>query len=255
VSFTFRAYPDVIHDDAPLHYWRLNDPKGVTAAADMVAAPSVKSDGVYNGGVTLQVAVAVGKDITTAAEFDGGSGFVEVPLSITTTPPQAFTVEAWVQPNVFPITGAVVLGSYDPKRRTGFVLDVASVGGQNVARARLYGQGTETVVPVPLGPATTASGFRHLAMTYQPIPPSTGTSTSGTLTVYVDGTTPSPPNPNAKYDTNKANPLSIGAGNDESTFTASHQLFFKGPIAEVALYNSALSQSQLENHFTTGTST
>jgi hypothetical protein len=252
VSLTFPAYPDLIVGEGPLHYWRLRDPTGALKAAD--SAP-IKIPGTYSlGGVRLQVAVGVGKDITTAAEFDGVSGVVDVvPLDITTAPQQAFTVEAWVQPS-FPITGAmVVLGSYDPKRQTGFVLDVASVGGQNVARARLYAPGTATVLAVPLGPATVI-GPRHLAMTYQPIGPPTGTVYSGTLTLFVDGTQRDQ-KANVKYDANKTKPLSIGAGNDEVNVNAApHQLFFKGPIAEVALYPKDIS-AQLSYHFTIGTMT
>ena len=75
VSMTVRLtsdYADKVEELVPWHWWRLGD-SGTTAADE-----EEREDGTYVNGVTLEVEGAVLGDADTAAEFRGGSDYINL---------------------------------------------------------------------------------------------------------------------------------------------------------------------------------
>src|SRR6266852_7303617 len=70
------GYSAVILADKPLGYWRLGESDPSQAAKD---ASGNGNDGTYVGGVTLGQKGAINRDPDTAAQFDGSTGYVDIP--------------------------------------------------------------------------------------------------------------------------------------------------------------------------------
>ena len=80
-----------------MSFWRLNEQSGTTAKDSKDG-----NNGGYEGAVTLGVAGLVSSDSQDTdnfgAQFDGQTGYVEVPFAANLNQPK-FTVEALVQPS------------------------------------------------------------------------------------------------------------------------------------------------------------
>jgi hypothetical protein len=226
-------------------FWRLNEQTG-TEANDSVDGNA----GTYNGGVTLGIGSQVHADVANfAAEFDGSSGFVDVPFAANVNPAQ-FTVEAIVNPSAIgdgsgaDLHSVVVSRSGDASNNTfGYILYLHGSGFQ--ARAGT-GTTTITVLDVPAG-AVANGGPYYVAMTYD------GT----TLSLFVNPTDafdPGNPGETAQqqasvataYVPNTTSDLTIGASNFPGP---GERLFFPGVINDVAVYDVALDFSTIQAHY------
>jgi hypothetical protein len=258
-------YEDVVVKTSGLrHYWRLGDAATSGVAADSVLVMPVP--GKYLGGVTRGKpgALRPKQPADTAAEFDGASGYVEVPYNAMVNPlPTAFSVEAWIRPDtVAPPAGTTVIrtivGSYEVAPPRGFVLELVlstSAAKQFTAKVRVrLGDGTQfRALDVDLGAGKGHDSWRHVVTTYE------STMTKATLKLYVrDGVenfaAELPAAPRAGYQPvapTLAPPLRIGAGRTEPQPAgggAPAAGFFKGMIDEVALYAVALPATIVKAH-------
>jgi Concanavalin A-like lectin/glucanases superfamily len=251
--------PDIVS------YWRLSEGE----SGDMTAydkAPDMPQNGEYKnvagGGVvrSVQGVLSLANEPgDKSAQFDGTRGYVEVPHDVLLNPPQDFSIEVWIRPEVpLPPQPQVVFGSYEVDASgsvsRGFVLDVIidPANGPRV-RARVgYGAGF-TSLDASLESGAEHDGWRHVVVTYS--------AEMGELILYVNsdngvpdaqapgGPPPAPQTP-ILYLKNETSPLRIGAGQTEAPAPApTPAQFFKGRIDEVALYRVPLSGNEVKDHF------
>lgn len=89
------GYNSLIASLGGIHHWPLNETSGSTAA-DIIGG----ADGTYTGTVTLNQSGFIGSD--GAAEFDGSTGYVNLPTNGSITKSEfdsTFSIVAWVQPD------------------------------------------------------------------------------------------------------------------------------------------------------------
>jgi hypothetical protein len=231
-------YQDFVIADGPIAYWRLGDSDLNKPAKDENGPDPGNHPGVFNASnfdLQLQQAGINLSDPTAhSALFDGGYVSVDVAGKPELATP-AFTIEALVVAD-WPLSSSgqtplrhVVVASHDPGALTGWAL-MATEDDHWQGAVWSGGQQYVTTDQNTLVPEEIA----HLALTYDG---------NGVLTLYIDAqplTTTG-----CQYTANTSEPISIGVG-----LGGAQPLFsFKGRIQEVALYQSALSATQVGNHY------
>jgi RHS repeat-associated protein len=281
-------YPSTVLGDGPVAYWRLGEASGTVFADssghgyDLTLHPPTSPNGTPG---TYAVAGDVNPD-DNAYQFnfdDGntrqnGTDFFDTDSNLLTLAPtmkatvssgypsgtNSYSFEAWVKPQAWNLSdthtfpGQIV----DDRESLG-----TGCGGQGWNGASLYYQDSpgnpegafvferDTIQP---GPCTAQYPKTYSA----PVAPEqwyyvVGTYDGQTLRLYVDGTlvTQQPSAPNAFNADTGLGQFQVGSGiaNDENTvdFTNDH---FKGTIDEAAVYDYALSGSQIQAHYAYGLS-
>jgi hypothetical protein len=216
--------------------------------------PTQPKDLDYKGGVTLGVpgVLRVGSDPNdTAAQFDGTTAYLEHAFDPLLNPITAFTIEAWVRPDLTQVGTAAVVSSYEPKQGRGFVLDLKRVAaGTMTARIRVGDKTTFRSLEADLGDGTTHDGWRHLVATFAM------TGTTSELKLYVNAATVVTDSVFLNYVIARTPAtFRIGDGQDESTMNppGPAAAFFRGRIDEVALYDIALGPAPIKQHFDVAT--
>lgn len=223
------SYSAEVLADSPIAYWRLGDASGPTAAD---SASGGANPGTYNGGFTLGQGGAPQSDPDTAALFNGSTGYVEVPFAAALNP-ASFSVECWAY-----VTGGAggfraVVSARDivATNTRGFILYASDVNKWE------FWIGTGTAAWTGLvGPAVVLNSWNHLVGTYD------GTSSR----FYVNGVLVAGPTASA-FVANAARPLRIAAGQNEGAAN----FFVPGTEDEVAVYNTVLSLTRIQAHYTT----
>ncbi len=217
----FGGYADAVQGDSPVSYWRLGDTSGTTA----VDAQGYQ-DGTYTGGYTLNQTGALSGDTDKAVLFNGSSGYVSVgnPANLKLS---TGTMEAWIK------TSNAGSGYHDIVEK-GSAYDLTM--NNNVLGLWDWGGNTFRTTGVNVADGT----WHHVVATFQ-------SGVSNGTKVYLDGslvltTTITVSNQNS--------PLWIGAcvrsingGCDSGDET------FGGTIDDVAVYDSVLSQAQVQAHY------
>lgn len=206
------SYSQAVLADNPVAYWRLNETTGTTA----IDASGNEHHGSIEGGVTLgQEGPFQG---SRAAAFDGQSGHIEI-TGHTWGGGSQLTVEAWVnvtQPS--PHFQAAVA----PRTNRFVHLHLRSQG--NVI---IYASPNTVLLPVL--PQAPLHVWQHLVLTVAP----------GNVRLYKNGREIGADNsPFSSIKTALA--ICIGSGY--------RGRFFHGRIAEVAIYNHALSREEIQAH-------
>ena len=201
-------------------YWRLDD-----ASPSATACATKGPTGTYNGGVTLGTtpSATTTADGDTAITLDGTSGFVSVPDDGTLNP-SPFTIEAWVKP---PFT----TGSQAVARKDGqYYLKIYD----GKLQGWIWTSATTKVTVTSTSAVMTTGQWQQVAFTYN----------GSTGTLYRNGVSVGSAAVSATIPTT-ANALHWG-----DTFTANlDQNFLAGGLDEAALYGSALSATEIANHF------
>ncbi|MBE7502518.1 MAG: immunoglobulin domain-containing protein [Verrucomicrobiales bacterium] len=223
----------------PVAYWRLND--NVTVPAGDVARNSgslgAAADGYYTGTALHPTWGALVGSSDTAAGFDATAGsVVNIPYAAAMNPNGAFTVEAWLSPNVEhpagTLTCALSSGVFsDP--RSGWLIYQSDTGWN----FRMYHQqGLATSLDITGGPAPMAGAWYHVAAVYD------GT----TAKVYVNGAERASGTPTG-FVPSAGGPMFIGGRSDSS-------FWWNGTADEVAVYDKALTATEIDARYRNGIS-
>ncbi|MDT5095725.1 MAG: hypothetical protein QOH60_5088 [Mycobacterium sp.] len=228
----------VAQSDGLISLWELNDSSPPTAVDHMN-----RHDGTYHGGVSNHVkglvSAAAVELSNFGAEFDGKTGFVEVPFTLDLNAPE-FSVEALVQPAGVGTGRQVIVESGGAYQLAVHGTDFeASVGGANGFQP-----------PVVVHAREAGPGPFYTAMTYD----------GSTLSLWVnpaasdgEGTFLDQENPdNSRFNSASRHippatggALHIGASADANAPGE----FFAGTLQDVAVYNRALSFKDVVNHW------
>jgi Phosphoesterase family/Concanavalin A-like lectin/glucanases superfamily len=195
-------------------YWRLGEPSG-TVACDSKGA----NNGSYQSGTTLGKPGALTNDPDTAVAFNGGSGFVQVPYSSSLNVGDVFTVEAWMKRGTLSNANSYVIASKQSNAWNLWLVDSFLV---------LRKSGVADVATSTVAIADTA--WHQVA----------ATKNGSTVKLYIDGNDVTGTVNNQTMQ-NNTNPLAIGQSSGAS--------FFNGTIDEVAVYNVALTPSQISSRY------
>lgn len=222
-------YSSVILADFPQAYYRCDDPFGNVTKDQTVNA----YNGTISGGVTLGQAGALSLDADTAMLFDGSSGLIVLPSGLNTNGLGALTVEAWINLSNTSFVGtAFVVGSDAPSStHLGFLLGITTT---TVFFRTGTGSGQNQVSN---NRSLSASTWYHLVGVFA------GTS----ITTYLNGVQLGTAAVTASTIATTTNQINIGARPNNSSN------YFPGVMDEVAIYNYALTSSQIAAHYAAGT--
>lgn len=215
------SYKSTVLADGPVAYWRLDEASGTTAADQLSAHP-----GTYTAGPTLAQSGALVGDSDTAIKTNGSSQYVSIPYSAALNTAQ-FSVEVWAYPTAGSGSYRGVMASrYYPK---GWVL---YAGSGNAWEFWINsGSGMTTLS----GGTVTLSTWAYLAATFD------GT----TARLYVNGTQVASATISG-YTPQTTSAAAVGQSEPGAGF------FFPGKLDEPAIYNKALTATQVANHWHTG---
>ncbi len=200
-------------------YWRLGESSG-TVACDSTA----HNDGAYLGGTTLGTPGAISGDPDTAVTLNGSTGQVSVPSASSLNVGDNFTIEAWVKRAVSKTGSNEVIAS---KQEGSWVLMFNEADRLTLRRSSYGNIATANVA------TTDTTGWHYVV----------ATKNGPSVHVYLDGTDVTGTVANQTM-TNNTEPLAIGQ--------SSGSAFLKGSVDEVALYNTALTPTQITQHYEAG---
>jgi hypothetical protein len=225
----FNSYAEAVLTDGPIHYYPLDETSG-TDAADL--GQLATTGGTYTGGFTLgQASVSAG--LGNCLCLDGAPGsFVDLGLF---HPGDSVTVEAWAKLDLS--------ASHDPAfhdlvgRMDGsYILDLAP--GDAVQFAAFNDSGT--IAAITGASPVARNQWYHLV----------GVFSGGTATVYVNGVKGASRTIGGVLRNLGPTPdrVLIGASRNGSVSSFN----WKGCVDEVAIYDTALSITQIRSHFRAG---
>ena len=220
-------YPATVLADAPAHYWRLGESSTAVPALDETG----NSDGTYGTGVTLPATGLIANNANTAAGFDGTDVNGYVHTNVTSLNPAAFTVEAWANANSIGNTGRRIV-----------VKDEVGITGAwllwfNQGKLRFQVRNAANTAWVfAEAPVTPATGSTFHAV---------GVFDGTDVILYLDGVEVARTPLGSSSANVNALQITIGADSDTDGFKAH---LFDGTIDEVAVYETALSATQIQAH-------
>lgn len=219
----------------------ISPPSGLVSwwSADIVSGTTVSdisdgNNGTLSGGVTL-----VPMEVGSAFQFDGSSGRISMGnpanLNFGNSP---FSLEAWFNWNGGGGTSAnniIRKSNYGPGQGSGYWLRVGS-GTLEFSVGATTGPDGQSIITTPI-----STGVWHHAVAVK--------DSSGNIKLYVDGQSKGTV---LRQDSNTNStsevPFLIGAW----SLGGGVSEFFNGQIDEVAVYNRALNESEVQNLFGSG---
>jgi PKD repeat protein len=221
------GYRDLVLLDGPVGYWRLGESSGTTTA-DATGGPAA----TVVGGVTPGAA-GVSGDGNTGMILNGSTGYVRVDtrdsLNFTT---QSFSVEAWARPTS--LTSGAVLQKGNTSGYPGWQYRLSLTSGGKW-RATVFVGSTNVTATDTGTPSTTR--WTHLVLV----------RSGAQLTLYVNGVAAGTTSFTGSVNTSTGM-LAIGRSG------ATSDSYFNGAVDEVAVYPTALTASQVLNHYDAATS-
>lgn len=220
------AYTGTVLNDNPIGYWRLGEPSGTTA----YDASGNGYHGTYNGGFTLAQAGPIVSDNNTSTLFNGTTGNVSIPSSFSMTNFANFSVECWVKLTsaTFAQSPRLVANSHSDVDFHGFELYFLN----NAASINFVAGNGGSSANANWVNAFAAGTWYHIV----------GTFNSSTLTVYVNGVSRATASLSGNINTPNSN-LALAYAD---TYNGD---FLPGNLDEVAVYNYALTSTQVTNHY------
>ncbi len=214
-----------------IDYWRLGETSGTTLA-DSVGGLSATA---FNG-VTLGASETLSSDSNSAASFDGSNDYASVPLNLSST--QKLTIEFWLRWTTNSNDDRLALEFTPNFNNTngGFLVNPNSSASSGRFEVAL-GRGTSRNNVYFTRPS--ANSWHHFAFVFD-----TAASASQQILAYVDG---------------KSVSISKGSSGTGAGSFASSTLYFmsrggsslfgKGTLDELAIYNQALTATQIAQHY------
>ncbi|MEX0865771.1 MAG: LamG-like jellyroll fold domain-containing protein [Pirellulales bacterium] len=218
------SYVTTVLSDNPLGYWQFEETSGATAAD----SSGNMFDASYDVGVVLGAAGAPGTGGNSASFSNVGNSGVDLPGTWGGPSMSAVTIEAWVNVATDTLDFQAVV-SADTTDFAHFQLHTIGVSGTYVDAA----PGEAMLVPLSTSPMGV---WRHVALV----------SESGNTRLYENGVQVGASNANTFSNITASSNVDIGRG-----FGGGRE--FDGLIDEVAIYDTALSESQLRNHYNAAT--
>lgn len=221
------TYDDVVLGDSPIDYYRLGESTGPTA----YDLGSGASNGTFGSAVLLGEPGLLANSADTAVTFDGtADSFVDTGVTTMTGGP--FSVEAWVNATSVGTAGQRIV----VKDEVGVTGEWLLWFNQGALRFQVRDAANANWV-IAEAPTTPAAGT-----TFHVVGVFDGTD----AILYVDGIEVARvPLGSATTNTN-ALPVTIGADSDP---VSPRDHIFDGTIDEVAIYQSALTATQIQEHF------
>jgi glucose/arabinose dehydrogenase/PKD repeat protein len=225
------AYSATILADSPIAYWRLGEASGTT-----LVDQTGNHGGSYIGSPTLGTPGAIVGDSNTSVTFNGAADKYGQATGWNTIPAPPMTIEAWIKWNgtAWP-TNTSILGWF---HRSGVMASRFWVSGNGVDNINLR-IGFETG-NANWNWANENTAWHHLV----------GTHDGTNARLYFDGALVAGPVAVPFSGGASDHPLWIGTGSDTGNTDAS----WPGSIDEAAVYNQALSQTQIQAHYNAGIS-
>jgi hypothetical protein len=203
-----------------------------------------------NNGTLVGGASFAPGEVGQAFSFDGATGYVQIPSSSALQPPNAISIDAWVNPTAFPPPtdpASVIISKYDSANGGGFSWALLM---QPTGQVEWYvigpSQDPSSQIEVVTVGALSLGAWQHVAATYD-------TATQA-IAVYVNGvqvpTTCDICGTVTSIYPSSANVL-IGALISGNPGAVPHNLLF-GLIDEVEVFNRALGQSEIQAIYKAG---
>ncbi|MEV8434927.1 LamG domain-containing protein [Streptomyces chartreusis] len=237
-------------------YWRLNEGQDATVASD---SSSLAMHGVYKNSTSGNILfsqpgalVPAGEKADTAPEFiPNGYGYVDISDTAGRTSPPEFSIECWFklkqpQPGTEILLGCYGLNSAG-QMTAGYHIELDRVPDGSTELVKITGRlNPDIVLEASLGEAPLHEGWHHVVLTHE-------VADGGTTRLYVDASdgTPSVSVAGRRYVPNskEAHPLRLAAGLGSPDPPRPANYFYRGLLDEVALYNVALFDDQVKEHF------
>ena len=220
-------------------YWQLKESAG-TSAADSKGTNS----GTYQGGFTFGQTGIPGESPDKATLFDGSTGYVSTTTNIASPGPVGpFTLECWFKTTSS--SGTALLAFADTQTGSAVSCDrEVYVGTDGKVYFVIYNGGFISVSSA----ATYNDGNWHHAVAVL--------AANNNMTLYVDDVSAS--NANTSAPQVYGGYWRLGRGQTDGTapnFGSAGQRFLNGTLAQVAVYNAALSAATVLDHYQAGTLT
>jgi PKD repeat protein len=224
-----RPYVSAVATDGATDHWPLSETSGTTAFADIGG-----NDLTVGPGVTRGEGGAITGDPDTASTFDGTSSGTAAAQRLQQAP-GVFSVEAWFRTTS--TSGGKILGFGDSNTAASGTYD-RHVYMDGAGRVIFGVTETNQRRTIQSGTGFNNGLYHHVVASL---------SNAG-MVLYVDGVQ------RATRSTTTVAPNYYGYWRVGGDSTWSGSPWFNGQIDEVAVYSTALSQSQISNHYALGSS-
>lgn len=230
------SYDSTVLGDSPTSYWKLNESAGptfadATSGGNPAVAEVMNNNGLYEGTVTLNQSGALSDDAAVA--FDGSTSYVTNLIQYTN--PTPYSVEIWFKTASGYTKGGKLIGFGSSQTGSSSSYD-RHIYMTNAGKL-VFGQYPGSLVTI-----TSSSSYNDGNWHY-----AVGTYNGSTMVLYVDGvsvgstSSGSPQNFNGYWR--------IGYDNLNGWPSAPSSYFFSGSLDEPAVYNFALTATQVGNHY------
>jgi hypothetical protein len=231
------TYDSTVLGDSPTSYWKLNESSGPTFAdatggGNPATAEATNNNGLYEGSVTLNQTGALSDD--AAVGFDGSTSYLTTLLQYTN--PTAYSLELWFKTASGYSTGGKLIGfgSSQTGSSTNYDRNIYMTNAGNL----IFGQNPSGGLKTITSSSAYNDGNWHHAV---------GTYDGSNLVLYVDGSSVGSISSGAPQNYNGY--WRVGYDNLYNWPSAPSSYYFKGTLDEPAVYNFALTATQVSNHY------
>jgi len=226
------AYSDVILTEPGLvSYWRLDE-----ASGSVLDSKDANTGTVNGSGITRAVPGLI-SDVDTALSSNGTTGtYIRIPHNANLDGGSQITIEAWVKPAGIPASTSPWLITRDSVNKCWQIRHYQS--GDARWEFNVYDSAGTRIVTTVTSPTAAVGTRQHLVMTFD--------ATAG-LKAYING---------VQVGTASGTGLSVGSDSSDTLLLAhssTDTVGFNGTLDEVAFYNTALTLTQIQTHYNTGT--
>ena len=219
------AYRAAVLADSPAAYWRFGESGGPIAVDEMDA-----NDGIYVTGVGYGATGALTGDPNTAIKCLTSTSVSVATSTLDFAGMAPITIELWMNPTTIDSSYRYLVYKETQPPRNGYGVLITTTGGVDVAFERLAGNSPIDDIGIPI---EAGMGFSYVVFSYD------GSSVSS----YLNGAlTQTQTFKNSLVATSV--PITIGGGQNSAGFV--------GVIDEVAIYDHALTATQIAAHFKIG---
>jgi hypothetical protein len=224
-------YSALVLADGPTGYWRLNETTG-TVAGD---SSGNSRNGTHTGVTLNATSLLVNDPADGAASYDGATSKTIIAGGAAGLVGGSMTIEGWIRTPSAQVGSQGIFGLRTDSSTGDFYI---LLFGSTLEARFTNSAGAQTT----LSPTVPYDGNVHyFAMTYD--------SVAGTLTIVIDGAVPTGGTATGLSGTITVTTSDFLIGMVSSLQTSN---FFAGPVDDVAIYNKALTSTQLIAHHTQG---